>query len=98
MSAQCTASGVSPHEPTGHPHGEAGGGPRSCTSYVGFEAVRRFLFVLAVVAAFPLGCGGGDAAREPVTLALDFQPNPAHAGIYAALHKDIDADYGIDLE
>jgi putative hydroxymethylpyrimidine transport system substrate-binding protein len=48
--------------------------------YVGFDAVRRILLVLAAIAALS-GCGGDSS--EP-TLALDFQPNPVHAGIYAA--------------
>jgi putative hydroxymethylpyrimidine transport system substrate-binding protein len=32
-----------------------------------------------------------------VTLALDFQPGAVHAGIYAALREDLDADHGIEL-
>jgi NitT/TauT family transport system substrate-binding protein/putative hydroxymethylpyrimidine transport system substrate-binding protein len=36
--------------------------------------------VLAVLA----GCGGGDSGADKPTVALDFQPNAAHAGIYAA--------------
>lgn len=41
--------------------------------------------------------GPSDAAR-PATLALDFQPNAAHAGIYAALAEDLDARHDIDLD
>jgi putative hydroxymethylpyrimidine transport system substrate-binding protein len=48
---------------------------------VGFDAVRRIPLVLAAIAAMS-GCGGDSAA--PATLALDFQPNAVHAGIYAA--------------
>jgi putative hydroxymethylpyrimidine transport system substrate-binding protein len=50
-----------------------------------FAAVRRFLPLLAAVACLA-GCGGdaGGGAAERGTLALDFQPNPVHAGIYAA--------------
>jgi putative hydroxymethylpyrimidine transport system substrate-binding protein len=48
---------------------------------VGFDAVRRIPLVLAAIAALS-GCGGDSAG--PPTLALDFQPNPVHAGIYAA--------------
>jgi putative hydroxymethylpyrimidine transport system substrate-binding protein len=48
---------------------------------VGFDAVRRIPLVLAAIAALS-GCGGDSAG--PTTLALDFQPNPVHAGIYAA--------------
>jgi putative hydroxymethylpyrimidine transport system substrate-binding protein len=50
-----------------------------------FAVVRRFLLVF-VAAALVAGCGGDDSspASEPGTLALDFQPNAVHAGIYAA--------------
>jgi putative hydroxymethylpyrimidine transport system substrate-binding protein len=43
--------------------------------------VRRIPLLLAAIAALG-GCGG--ESDEPSTLALDFQPNPVHAGIYAA--------------
>jgi putative hydroxymethylpyrimidine transport system substrate-binding protein len=59
--------------------------------------VRRILLTLAVVAALA-GCGDDGSGRDRVTLALDFQPNPAHAAIYAALREDLDADHGVDLE
>jgi putative hydroxymethylpyrimidine transport system substrate-binding protein len=48
--------------------------------------VRRFLFLVALLACLA-GCGGDDdgAGGSPRgTLALDFQPNAVHAGIYAA--------------
>jgi putative hydroxymethylpyrimidine transport system substrate-binding protein len=47
--------------------------------------VHRFLPLLAVLACLP-GCGGDDGggSAQRGTLALDFQPNPVHAGIYAA--------------
>jgi putative hydroxymethylpyrimidine transport system substrate-binding protein len=47
--------------------------------------VRRFLSLLALLACLA-GCGGDDGggAAQRGTLALDFQPNPVHAGIYAA--------------
>jgi NitT/TauT family transport system substrate-binding protein/putative hydroxymethylpyrimidine transport system substrate-binding protein len=48
---------------------------------VGFDAVRRIPLVLAAIAALS-GCGDDSPGRP--TLALDFQPNPVHAGIYAA--------------
>jgi putative hydroxymethylpyrimidine transport system substrate-binding protein len=53
-----------------------------------FAAVRRFLSLGAVLALLA-GCGGEDSpgAAERGTLALDFQPNAVHAGIYAA--KDL---------
>jgi putative hydroxymethylpyrimidine transport system substrate-binding protein len=45
----------------------------------------RFLSLFALLACLA-GCGGDDAtgAAERGTLALDFQPNAVHAGIYAA--------------
>jgi putative hydroxymethylpyrimidine transport system substrate-binding protein len=46
--------------------------------------VRRFL-PIALVLACIAGCGGNDendAAATPGTIALDFQPNAVHAGIY----------------
>jgi putative hydroxymethylpyrimidine transport system substrate-binding protein len=54
-------------------------------SAVLFAAVRRFLPLFAVLACLA-GCGGDDAggAAQRGTLALDFQPNAVHAGIYAA--------------
>jgi NitT/TauT family transport system substrate-binding protein/putative hydroxymethylpyrimidine transport system substrate-binding protein len=51
-----------------------------------FAAVRRFLLLLAAVACLA-GCGGDDQAdtvAAPGTIALDFQPNAVHAGIYAS--------------
>lgn len=45
--------------------------------------MRRALVALAV--ALLVGCGGDEAASpEPLTLALDFTPNAAHAPLYAA--------------
>ena len=41
------------------------------------------------------GCGGNDSRQA--TLALDFQPNPVHAGVYAALRADLDARRDLDL-
>ena len=67
---------------------------------VGFDAVRRILLVLAVAATALAACGSDDAGggeTRPVTLALDFQPNPVHAGVYAALREDLDARHGLVL-
>ena len=54
---------------------------------VQFAAVRRFLPLLAVLACLA-ACGGDDSGSggdtRRGTLALDFQPNAVHAGIYAA--------------
>src|SRR5262245_37001706 len=45
----------------------------------------RRLFALAVVLAVVVaGCGGGSSDDKPVTVALDFTPNPVHAPIYEA--------------
>ena len=66
-------------------------------SSVGFDAVRRILLTLAVGAALA-GCGDDGGPRNRVVLALDFQPNPAHAGIYATLREDVDADHEVDLQ
>jgi NitT/TauT family transport system substrate-binding protein/putative hydroxymethylpyrimidine transport system substrate-binding protein len=65
----------------------------------------RFLLVALAAAACLAwaGCGGDGAAENrsdrprPVTLALDFQPNAVHAGIYAAAERGIDREHGIDL-
>jgi putative hydroxymethylpyrimidine transport system substrate-binding protein len=46
--------------------------------------VRRFLPLLAALALLA-GCGGDDSGNSPAgTIALDFQPNAVHAGIYAS--------------
>ena len=50
----------------------------------------------ALAAAIALGACGNDDG-EQATLALDFQPNAAHAGIYAALGEDLDAERELDL-
>jgi NitT/TauT family transport system substrate-binding protein/putative hydroxymethylpyrimidine transport system substrate-binding protein len=55
-----------------------------------FAAVRRMLLLLLAVSA-SAGCSD-DGPQDELTLALDFQPNPAHAGIYGALRE------GSDLE
>jgi putative hydroxymethylpyrimidine transport system substrate-binding protein len=49
-----------------------------------FAAVRRFLPVMLLLALLA-GCGGDESGGgpEPGTIALDFQPNAVHAGIYA---------------
>jgi putative hydroxymethylpyrimidine transport system substrate-binding protein len=52
-----------------------------------------------LVALLAAGCGddGGQTAAQPAVLALDFQPNAAHAGVYAAVADDLDAKHGLDL-
>ena len=51
------------------------------------------------------GCGGDDddgggatPALRPLTLALDFQPNAVHAGIYATLRERLDRRHGVRLK
>jgi putative hydroxymethylpyrimidine transport system substrate-binding protein len=63
---------------------------------VGFDAVRRILLALAASAVLS-ACGGDGGESRPATLALDFQPNPVHAGIYAALREDLDERQGLEL-
>lgn len=56
---------------------------------------------LSLLALFSAGCGNdepSDSATRPVKLALDFQPNAVHAGIYTAVADNIDHDHGIDLD
>ena len=53
--------------------------------------MRRFLLLLAALACLA-ACGGDDPSgggAERGTLALDFQPNAVHAGIYAARNVDV---------
>jgi putative hydroxymethylpyrimidine transport system substrate-binding protein len=55
--------------------------------------VRRLLCLL-IAAAAVAGCQD-DVPEERMTVALDFQPNPAHAGIYAAQRDDRPLDLEI---
>jgi NitT/TauT family transport system substrate-binding protein/putative hydroxymethylpyrimidine transport system substrate-binding protein len=58
------------------------------------------LACLALLAVAVVGCGDdGEPADDlrPVALALDFQPNAVHAGIYAAVADRLDRRHGIDL-
>ncbi|MEX1140900.1 MAG: ABC transporter substrate-binding protein [Thermoleophilaceae bacterium] len=63
---------------------------------------RIAALTLLLIAAAASGCGDagsadGDGTR-PLTLALDFQPNAVHAGIYMAVDRGLDEEHGIDLE
>lgn len=58
------------------------------------------LLAVALLLAGAVGCGGGDAepgAPVGATLVLDFTPNAAHSGIYAAQAQGYYRDAGIDL-
>jgi putative hydroxymethylpyrimidine transport system substrate-binding protein len=50
-----------------------------------FAAVRKFLPLMLLLACLA-GCGDDDSGSDgsPGTIALDFQPNAVHAGIYAS--------------
>ncbi len=56
---------------------------------------------MAILSALAFGACGDDgddsAAPRPVALALDFQPNAVHAGIYAAVREHLDARHGVAL-
>jgi NitT/TauT family transport system substrate-binding protein/putative hydroxymethylpyrimidine transport system substrate-binding protein len=60
--------------------------------------MRRFLVLAAVLAA---GCGGDDGggggSPPQMTVGLDFTPNAAHAGIYAAVRTGADRDNGVRI-
>lgn len=58
--------------------------------------MRRFLVLGLVLVA---GCGGDGESDAPtrVTIGLDFTPNAAHAGIYAAVRTGADRDNGVRL-
>ena len=62
--------------------------------------LRAFLPVL-LLPLLAVGCGGdGDGGSDqprPVTIVLDFTPNAAHAGIYAAVARHRDRDHGVRL-
>jgi NitT/TauT family transport system substrate-binding protein/putative hydroxymethylpyrimidine transport system substrate-binding protein len=53
---------------------------------VGFDAVRRFPLLLALLAVLA-GCGGGGEDAGGSTIALDFTPNAVHSGIYSSSLK-----------
>jgi NitT/TauT family transport system substrate-binding protein/putative hydroxymethylpyrimidine transport system substrate-binding protein len=63
--------------------------------------MRRALLpaaLLVILAATGCGGAGGNSGHtRPVTLVLDFTPNAAHAGIYAAVARHRDRDHGVRL-
>ena len=58
------------------------------------------LLRLLAVCFLLAGCGGDEASDTPdqVTLALDFQPNAVHAGVFATTREGIDAEHGLRLQ
>jgi putative hydroxymethylpyrimidine transport system substrate-binding protein len=65
--------------------------------------MTRFVIALLVAAlALLAGCGereepGEDGSPQPFDLALDWFPNPDHAGVYAALERGYFEDAGLDV-
>ena len=63
--------------------------------------MRARLTLLVAVVLLLAGCGGGSGSSHggptPVSLALDFTPNAAHAPIYAAVRTGADRKHGIRL-
>lgn len=65
--------------------------------------MRNAIAIWLSVAALAAGCGSegspapGPGGLRPVTLALDFQPNAVHAGIYTATAEGLDRQRGLDI-
>src|SRR5918998_5640473 len=66
--------------------------------------MRRAPFFIGVLALISGGgCGDADPEQErartlrPVTVALDFQPNAVHAGLYATVRRRLDRRRGLRL-
>src|SRR3954447_9363049 len=61
--------------------------------------MRLCLPLLAALAAIAAGCGGASTTSgpTPLSLALDFTPNAAHAPIYAAVRTGADRRHGVKL-
>jgi putative hydroxymethylpyrimidine transport system substrate-binding protein len=64
--------------------------------------LRRTVALVLCLAPLGLaGCAEGDdeaANTRPVTLALDFQPNAVHAGIFATVRERLDREHGLRLD
>ena len=64
------------------------------------QRLPAILALLVVVAALLAGCGGNDQAADvnpAVTLALDFQPNAVHAGVFTTVERNLDAKQNLLL-
>jgi putative hydroxymethylpyrimidine transport system substrate-binding protein len=61
--------------------------------------MRLCLPLLAALACLTAGCGGSSntGGPTPLSLALDFTPNAAHAPIYAAVRTGADRRHGVKL-
>ena len=61
--------------------------------------MRRLALLAATAALFSFGCGEKEDPLGPrqVDLALDFQPNANHAGVYAAARTGADRRHGLRL-
>jgi putative hydroxymethylpyrimidine transport system substrate-binding protein len=59
----------------------------------------RWLGLLAMLALGLAGCGSssGGGGLKPISLALDFTPNPAHAPIYVAVRRGYDRRFGVRI-
>src|SRR5215213_8800526 len=58
----------------------------------------RMRLLLATALAASVGCGSETPGLQPVRLALDFQPNAVHAGIYTAIRDGADERHGVEVE
>ena len=71
---------------------------RKPTPGFGFRAaLPALLTALALAGCGGSGDDGGSNDGRPVTLALDFQPNAVHAGIFTAVDDGLDEREGVDL-
>ncbi len=59
--------------------------------------MRRLLLLALLLPLAACGGDSGDGAPQ-MALALDFQPNAVHAGIYTAKRLGLDRENGVDLE
>ncbi len=62
---------------------------------------RALLFAFTLLALAGCGDDETDGARDqarPVALALDFQPNAVHAGVFATVREGLDRDHGLKLD